>query len=318
VKIVSCLRRSACAFFPLGFTSAAAELTAWSTLTIGSARVGALRVVASIATDSATEKTTEKTTEKATDSAPPQVAKLPPRNTQNRLHRFIWLFGLALFLSNVDTLRAQSVNSFEPVAAAVAKDVSPVKDGGKATTTVATTPPVSTSAASPNQTPTVNPAKTTHTLTETSVDTAIQASSVSLPTPSITPSPEMRQPSSSSVVTPASTTPQLRSSAALPPIHEVVIYLALVVFAIVLLASFAKKMQLRLPGGQHFKLIATLPLGPKERLLVIEIQGKQRVLGVTSQQINFLFDLETPLESDKVASNFHSQLQSWMNKSTSA
>jgi flagellar protein FliO/FliZ len=118
--------------------------------------------------------------------------------------------------------------------------------------------------------------------------------------------------------TPVNSSPQLRSSAALPPIHEVVIYLTLVVFAIVLLASFAKKMQLRLPGGQHFKLVATLPLGPKERLLVIEIQGKQRVLGVTAQQINFLFELESPLESDKVASNFHSQLQSWMNKSTSA
>lgn len=125
-------------------------------------------------------------------------------------------------------------------------------------------------------------------------------------------------PAVSAISTPTNPNPQLRSSAALPPIHEVVIYLALVVFAIVLLASFAKKMQLRLPGGQHFKLVATLPLGPKERLLVIEIQGKQRVLGVTAQQINFLFELESPLESDKVASNFHSQLQSWMNKSTSA
>ena len=106
----------------------------------------------------------------------------------------------------------------------------------------------------------------------------------------------------------------LRQSANLPGLGQIVISLALVVGAIIVLALLYKKLQLKMPGSRHFKVIATLPVGPKERILVIEIQGKQRAIGVTSQSVNFLFDLENPLPEEKLASDFHTQLQSFLKK----
>lgn len=106
----------------------------------------------------------------------------------------------------------------------------------------------------------------------------------------------------------------LKQTASLPGLGQIVISLALVVAAIVLLAFLYKKLQLKMPGSKHFKVIATLPIGQKERLLVIEIQGKQRVIGVTPHSVNFLFELENSLPEEKLASDFHTQLQSFLKK----
>jgi flagellar protein FliO/FliZ len=102
--------------------------------------------------------------------------------------------------------------------------------------------------------------------------------------------------------------------ATLPGIGQIVISLALVVGLVVLLAFFYKKMQLKMPGSKHFRVVATLNVGTRERLLVIEMQGKQRVIGVTANNVNFLFELETPLTEEKLASDFHTQLQSFLKK----
>ena len=106
----------------------------------------------------------------------------------------------------------------------------------------------------------------------------------------------------------------VKSPANLPGLGQLVISLALVVGLVVLLAFLYKKLQLKLPGSKHFKIISTLNVGPKERLLVIEIQGKQRVIGVTANSINFLFELEKPLPEEKLALDFHTQLQSFLKK----
>lgn len=90
--------------------------------------------------------------------------------------------------------------------------------------------------------------------------------------------------------------------------------LAIVVAIVIALGWAFKKLTLRLPGSRHIKIISTMPLGPKERLLVIEMQGKQRVLGVTAHSINLLFELENSLPEEKLASDFHTQLQSLLKK----
>jgi len=105
-----------------------------------------------------------------------------------------------------------------------------------------------------------------------------------------------------------------RNPAAIPGVGQIVISLALVIGLVVLLAFFYKKMQLKMPGSKHFKVVASLNVGTKERLLVIEMQGKQRVIGVTANNVNFLFELETPLVEEKLASDFHTQLQSFLKK----
>jgi flagellar protein FliO/FliZ len=110
------------------------------------------------------------------------------------------------------------------------------------------------------------------------------------------------------------TAPTLKQSQNLPGLGQIVISLALVVVVIMVLAFLYKKLQLKLPGSKHFKVVATLPVGQKERILVIEIQGKQRVIGVTPHSVNFLFELENTLPEEKLASDFHTQLQSFLKK----
>lgn len=95
---------------------------------------------------------------------------------------------------------------------------------------------------------------------------------------------------------------------------KMAISLAIVVVIVLLLAWTFKKLTLKLPGTRHIKIISTTPLGPRERILVIEIQGKQRVIGVTAQNINFLFELENALPEEKLAPDFHKQLQSFLKK----
>lgn len=105
-----------------------------------------------------------------------------------------------------------------------------------------------------------------------------------------------------------------KNVASLPGVGQVVISLALVLGLVVMLAAIYRKLQLKLPGSQHFKIISSLNIGPKERILVIEIQGKQRVIGVTPHSVNFLFELDSPLPSEKLASDFHTQLQTFLKK----
>lgn len=97
-------------------------------------------------------------------------------------------------------------------------------------------------------------------------------------------------------------------------LSKIVISLALVILLVLGLGWMFKKLSLRLPGNRQIKVICALPLGQRERILVIEIQGKQRVIGVTPQNINLLFELENPLPEEKLASDFHTQLQSFLKK----
>ncbi len=56
----------------------------------------------------------------------------------------------------------------------------------------------------------------------------------------------------------------------------------------------------RMPGSGFrpaagLKLVASLPLGAKERVVVVEVAGQQLLLGVTAGGINALHTLDTPL-----------------------
>jgi len=56
----------------------------------------------------------------------------------------------------------------------------------------------------------------------------------------------------------------------------------------------------RLPGmgsntGDGIRMITGISLGNKERAMVIEVNGQQLLLGVTSGAVSLLYTLETPL-----------------------
>ncbi len=80
------------------------------------------------------------------------------------------------------------------------------------------------------------------------------------------------------------------------PFLPVLVSLLIVVLAILVLAWFSKKMNLGFPGNRAIKVVTALSLGAKERIVVIEVNGKQHLIGVTPQQVNHLLTLDEPLD----------------------
>lgn len=73
--------------------------------------------------------------------------------------------------------------------------------------------------------------------------------------------------------------------------------LLLVLALIVAMAWLMKRsQQLHGIGQQQFKVIAALPLGPREKAVLLQVGDEQFLLGVTPQNINLLSALEQPLD----------------------
>ena len=92
----------------------------------------------------------------------------------------------------------------------------------------------------------------------------------------------------------------------------------LVIVIIICLAVLVKRFTPNMPTMDEFKVIRSIPLGSKERLLVVEIDNKQHLLGVTPHSINYLYELEKPLtakEMPALAKSF-SQILNPNNKKT--
>jgi len=79
---------------------------------------------------------------------------------------------------------------------------------------------------------------------------------------------------------------------------EVTLNLGLVLVAIVVLAWLFKRFQgLDQPAAGQLKVTASLPLGPKERLLVVEVGEEHILVGASSAGINTLHVLSEPLQT---------------------
>lgn len=92
--------------------------------------------------------------------------------------------------------------------------------------------------------------------------------------------------------------------------------LVLVVCLIFLLGKLLKRMQGNVMGGgkSKLKIISQLALGQKERLVVLDVNGKQILIGVTSMQINLLMELENPIIETERNLSFTSQFQQMIRK----
>jgi flagellar protein FliO/FliZ len=92
------------------------------------------------------------------------------------------------------------------------------------------------------------------------------------------------------------------------------IFVLLLIFG---LAWMMKKM--RVPGmmgsSGPLKVVKQMPIGPKERIMIIQVGEEQLVVGVTAHNINLLTKLETPLENASVESaSFANQISQLMSK----
>ncbi|ACE82994.1 flagellar protein FliO [Cellvibrio japonicus Ueda107] len=77
---------------------------------------------------------------------------------------------------------------------------------------------------------------------------------------------------------------------------SVTLALGLIVVLIFGVSWFIRRFgQGMLSGNAHMKMIAAMPLGTRERILLVEVGGKQLLLGVTAQQVNTLHVFDEPV-----------------------
>lgn len=79
-------------------------------------------------------------------------------------------------------------------------------------------------------------------------------------------------------------------------VASILLSLLLVLALIIAVAFLAKRIQ---PQGNKLsgmKVVTSLHLGTKERLVVVEVDDKQLLLGVTAQQISLIQTLENKME----------------------
>ncbi|XQW85848.1 flagellar biosynthetic protein FliO [Thalassotalea piscium] len=98
---------------------------------------------------------------------------------------------------------------------------------------------------------------------------------------------------------------------------SMILSLLMVLALIVISAMVLKKFQLTGKSVSGMKVITSLSLGPKERLVVVEVQNQQLLLGVSGQQITLLKTLEEPIVVESGAvNNMNSSLLKFMTKSS--
>ncbi|YCO04510.1 flagellar biosynthetic protein FliO [Vibrio sp. VNB-15] len=92
--------------------------------------------------------------------------------------------------------------------------------------------------------------------------------------------------------------------------------LVLVIGVILLLAWLLKRMQVPSMGQQKgLRIVSQLPVGTKERIAVVQVGEEQFLVGITSQSIQTLAKLETPLKEEALATSaFASQFSQLIKK----
>ena len=96
------------------------------------------------------------------------------------------------------------------------------------------------------------------------------------------------------------------------------LFSSLLVLGIIIALAWGLKKSRLVPqmGRPDFKVLFTLPVGYKEKLMIVQAGEQQLLLGVTAQQISFLTEINPPLAITASAPVFAQHLSRWINKST--
>jgi|10_taG_2_1085330.scaffolds.fasta_scaffold412661_1 flagellar protein FliO/FliZ len=78
-------------------------------------------------------------------------------------------------------------------------------------------------------------------------------------------------------------------------IGAMVLALFAVLAVIVVLASLLKRFNLKFQGASGMKVLSSVSLGAKERLVIVEVGGQKLLLGVTQQRIDCLKELPSDI-----------------------
>ncbi|WP_282166705.1 flagellar biosynthetic protein FliO [Shewanella japonica] len=92
--------------------------------------------------------------------------------------------------------------------------------------------------------------------------------------------------------------------------------LILVIAIIFVLAYIVKKLNLVQSNQGVIKTVAMTPLGQKEKLVLVELEGQQYLLGVTAQQVNLIEKLDSAVQVE--TTSFASRLKQAKEQAKSA
>lgn len=76
---------------------------------------------------------------------------------------------------------------------------------------------------------------------------------------------------------------------------SMIVSLLLVLLVIVASAWVLKKLNVVTRHSSQLKVVASLPLGTKEKVMVVQVGDEQLLLGVSGQQVNLLKTLDKPI-----------------------
>ena len=93
----------------------------------------------------------------------------------------------------------------------------------------------------------------------------------------------------------------------------------LLVLAIIVGLLYASKwfMQRRPRGGRRLRFIEAMAVGNKEKLVLVEVDDRQLLLGVSVNQVNLIKELDAP-ESNRFAQHLADQVEQDQSKQNEA
>ncbi|MGH8145808.1 MAG: flagellar biosynthetic protein FliO [Rhodanobacteraceae bacterium] len=117
----------------------------------------------------------------------------------------------------------------------------------------------------------------------------------------------------------ASATPAATTTGSVGELVRVVLSLIAVVAMILAVGWFTRRMQTRVrPGGQRMRCLETLPVGVKERVLLLEVGDRQLLVGASPSGLRTLLVLDEALPEPKTSApvssmpgNFRDILAQW-------
>ncbi|WP_435274268.1 flagellar biosynthetic protein FliO [Psychrobium sp. nBUS_13] len=86
-----------------------------------------------------------------------------------------------------------------------------------------------------------------------------------------------------------------------PDFLRMLMSLIIVLAVIFLLAFIVKKLKITPHSQKHLRTVAQLSVGTKERVVVVEVNGEQFMLGVTSNNVNLLHKLDQPIKKAQLS-----------------
>jgi len=127
-----------------------------------------------------------------------------------------------------------------------------------------------------------------------------------------------KAPTSNPAIVHASSTPSLMTGGAGAQLAQLLLGLVLVVGLIFLLAWLVRRVQQVVPrGNQAIRLISSQALGPRDRLVLVQVGEEQVLLGLTPGRITPLHVMRQPVhaaESEPAQPEFAQRLLELLNK----